>query len=167
MGFVQRLHSIEPTETWQTIFSAASERYDDGVHLAGATPPRLTGAVYLFGYAAEILLKAAYFEFTQVPPGDDLFVAGHFSAVKKHQDYGSPNLHEVDRWANLLIQERVRQGNPLNPLTATLLRYHVGQVSQNWKETLRYRSTRANQAEYDEVKAAVDWLRGQYQQLRS
>lgn len=41
--------------------SASRQRYDDGLSLA--IQGRRTGAIYLWGYAIEMTLKAAYFSF--------------------------------------------------------------------------------------------------------
>jgi hypothetical protein len=52
---------------------AARQRYDDGLTLA--SHGRRTGAIYVWGYAAEMLLKASFFRLIGVPAGRPLTVA--------------------------------------------------------------------------------------------
>jgi hypothetical protein len=50
MSFQDRLVKLEPTETCETLESAAWERYWDGFELATQqTQDRTTGALYLLG----------------------------------------------------------------------------------------------------------------------
>jgi hypothetical protein len=57
-------------------FRAASQRrYDDG--LALAAQGRRTAAIYLWGYAAEMTLKAAYFSFIGHPEAATITWGGH------------------------------------------------------------------------------------------
>src|SRR5205085_55562 len=44
--------------------AAARRRYDEGVALAASGREYRTGAIYVWGYSAEMTLKAAYFSLT-------------------------------------------------------------------------------------------------------
>ena len=50
--------------------AAARQRFDDGLSLAAAG--RRTGAIYLFGYTAEMILKAAYFSLSGLTETDTI-----------------------------------------------------------------------------------------------
>ena len=54
--------------------AAARQRFDDA--LAMALQWRRTGAIYLWGYTAEMILKAAYFSLIGLPETRRLWQAG-------------------------------------------------------------------------------------------
>src|SRR2546421_3835698 len=54
---------------------SARQRYQDGLALAGAG--NRTAAIYLWGYAAEMTLKAAYFSLFGLADDDVITVPGH------------------------------------------------------------------------------------------
>ena len=55
--------------------ASARQRYSDGLALAGAG--NRTAAIYLWGYAAEMTLKAAYFSLFGLADNDVITVRGH------------------------------------------------------------------------------------------
>src|SRR5262249_13564728 len=57
--------------------AAAQQRFDDG--LACAAAGRRTGAIYLWGYSAEMTLKAACFTLTGIAETTYLTLAGHIN----------------------------------------------------------------------------------------
>jgi len=143
---------------------AASERYRDGE--AAATNDRRTAAIYLWGYAAEMTIKAAYFSIASFRPTQNItrqdLDSAKTIAIKQHQvNWTNPrSLHNVAAWAELLIKIR-----PLSPLTSygnanfgaeVQTKCRVVQVL--WSEQLRYHKNVAYQHEVDQMKEAVDWL---------
>jgi hypothetical protein len=55
--------------------ASARQRYDDGFALAAAG--NRTAAIYLWGYAPEMILKAAYFSLSGLGEHDAITVPGH------------------------------------------------------------------------------------------
>jgi hypothetical protein len=105
MSLIQRLshdHSIREFR------AAARLRLREATHLATAN--HRLGAIYLSGYAGEMLLKAAYFRLA----GWGLTVRitlADIQAAKVHATsaLGLPwpgNLHDLTSWTSLLIEER-------------------------------------------------------------
>ena len=168
MSFIARLQLVEPVETWPAMEAAAEERFLDGLALASGTENRTTGAIYLFGYTAEMLLKVAYFRFTNVPRHENL--RGRRGALDKAQNHAAwhgRNLHDLVGWMNLLLDERAAQNRALDIPTAGLLQLHVRVLDGHWREVLRYKQTPATITEMDEVYTSVDWLRTNYDQIGS
>lgn len=140
---------------------AARERFADGVALAESG--RRTGAVYQWGYAVEMTLKAAYFRFagwTPIRPieAGDLRAARDTAAALGFQWVG--NLHSLASWARLLVAGRSSQ--PLrnyrditfgDRIVAQALR-----LERLWNETLRYHSNRATPAEARTVREVAQWF---------
>jgi len=155
MGLVARLSNEEPAETWAVLHRAAEERFRDGMELATGHWERLTGAIYLFGYVAEMILKVAIFR-TRNWSGQHPINISWFKNYASHKCY---NLHDIDGLANLLIDERRSNNNPFDPVFAAELVHNAKTVSANWRETLRYRSIAAQHAELSEVFQSVEWLR--------
>ncbi len=52
-----------------------------------------TGAVYLLGYVAEMLLKTAYFRIISVPTGQN--IAPHLQGARSHASWRGGNLHNL------------------------------------------------------------------------
>jgi len=90
--------------------AAARQRYDDA--LALATSGHRTGAIYLWGYSAEMTLKAAYFSLVGLAETDVITWQGHLQpAINRGQGMGVPwprpgAGHNVSAWAELLVAER-------------------------------------------------------------
>lgn len=91
--------------------AAARERYTDGLELAGRG--RRTGAIYLWGYAAEMTLKAAYFSLLGSAEAEELDWGRHLRpAIQRGRGLGIPwpgrgEGHNVRAWAELLVRARL------------------------------------------------------------
>ena len=100
----------------QTIRSASFARRrrirnEDAWRLAAAG--RGAAAIYLWGYAAEMTLKAAWF--TLIDFRQDRAIKRKYfqTALRSAQDYAialHPNLHDLPNWAQLLMQHRIVLG---------------------------------------------------------
>lgn len=142
---------------------ASRRRYDDA--LALATLKRRTAAIYLWGYAAEMTLKAAYFSFIGHPETAAITWSGHLRpAINAGRAMGIawPNQgsgHNVLAWAEFLILSRAS-----NPATAYTSRFALdvqirGQrIEKLWRETLRYKKNVAYLYEVRQVREATEWL---------
>lgn len=153
-----------PARTWPELEIAAGERFWDGVTLAMAAEPRATGAVYMLGYVAEMLLVASCLRVAGVKP--DVDVRGYMTLANRdyradYRDlYKRPegNDHELSFWLFVLERRRVAAGEPIDAAFHGALAFKVATIAQNWSEMLRYRSVRASEAELWDVIEAVDWI---------
>ena len=147
-------------------FSASAiQRYHDG--LVAAAGGRDLAAIYLWGYGAEMIVKAAYFTLTNVAEGDPLSMSAHlYPAIQLGRGLGiawpqSGAGHNVRAWAELLVLER-----STHPIS--MMAYPAGfgervqacgqRVSQLWNETLRYHKNKPYSYEVAQMRAAVEWL---------
>jgi len=143
--------------------AAARQRFDDGLVLSAAG--KRTAAIYLWGYAAEMILKAAYFSAVGLGDVDGitwnahLLPAIHHGRVAvgiqwPHQGQG----HNVRAWAELLIATRASTaGKAYPPSFGTGVLTHGQRIEQVWSETLRYHKNYAYPHEVRRVREAAEW----------
>lgn len=142
---------------------AAHQRYLDG--LSAASAGRRTAAIYLWGYAAEMTLKAAYFRVSGFAPKQAITAKDRKSAV---QQAGKLNIawptagqgHNVRAWAELLVATRSSTAGQ-NYSTAQFgreVQVRGQRLEKLWNETLRYHKNRAYPYEVEQVLEAVSWL---------
>jgi hypothetical protein len=146
--------------------AAALRRYEEGISLALAGREYRTGAIYLWGYAAEMTLKAAYFRLLGLA---ETAVIGWGANILPAINRGRNVLgvvwpvpgqgHNVRAWADLLIAERAAM---LGAAYAPVFGLQVQECGQNigslWSETLRYHKNVAYLYELRRVREAVEWL---------
>src|SRR5436190_1788620 len=135
---------IRPSHSIREFRTAARLRYQEGRRLAVAGD-RLA-AIYLWGYSAEMLLKAAYFRLKGWLPANpismtDLTQARSY-AVNHLGLQWSSNLHDLTRWRELLIEERKLRMIPYQAAFSRSLNARVNHIYLNWREHLRYRTNR-------------------------
>jgi hypothetical protein len=147
---------------------AARDRFEEAIELAAAG--HRTGAIYLWGYAAEMTLKAAYFSligFDDSKPIErklDLTVAIH-RASKAIQGVTDALLdeergHNVRAWAELLVQVRADDATK-TPYAARFgreIQTYGQRIEQLWRVTLRYRHVDAYFCEVVQMHEAVRWF---------
>jgi hypothetical protein len=145
--------------------AAARQRYNDGLALAVAG--NRTGAIYLWGYAAEMTLKAAYFTLFGLLDDDVITMPGHIQpAINRGRaaplNIAWPNQgagHNVRAWAELLVGVRaLAVDTAYAPAFATQVQGCGQRIWQLWRETLRYHKNRAYLYEVRQVREAADWL---------
>ena len=156
MPFLTRLAVAEPFETWPGMEQAAAQRFWDSLALATADAGHEAGAIYLLGYVAEMLLKTAYFRVTGVPSSQD--IAPHLTAARRNASWRGGNLHDLRSWFVLLNDARSFRGNPWGAAVAATIERHVLIVVSHWRESSRYTSLTATDAELEEAFLSVDWL---------
>jgi hypothetical protein len=139
-------------ETWAEMEDAARERFWDGITLA-CGERREAGAIYLWGYVAEILLKCACLRARRV--------AGNASVAPILQSQGIKH-HRLSDLLDDLRAMRAAAFRPLDPALDRALRAHVAALVGNWDVLLRYRSARGTETEVAEVYAATEWLVDNY-----
>jgi hypothetical protein len=145
--------------------AAARLRYNDGLALSGAG--NRTAAIYLWGYAAEMTLKAAYFSLFGLAEDAVLTWPGHIQpAINRGRaaplNIAWPNQgagHNVRAWAELLVGVRaLSSGTAYAPAFGALVQAHGQRLGQLWRETLRYHKNRAYLYEVRQVREATEWL---------
>jgi len=143
--------------------AAARQRFDDALAMAGQG--RRTGAIYLWGYTAEMILKAAYFSLVGLAETHVLtWKADLRPAIERGRTLGiawpaQGEGHNVRAWAELLVSVRA-----LSPATtyaapfASEVQRQAQRIQQLWRETLRYRKNYAYGYEMRQVREAAEWL---------
>jgi hypothetical protein len=135
--------------------SAAHERFWDGLALA-CGEQRETGAVYLWGYVAEMLLKCACLRARRIPGNTDINAILKSEGIKHHR---------LSDLMDDLRTVRAAAFRPLRPELQRDLRNHVLALVANWDVFLRYRSARAVASELGVVYTAVEWFMSNYPAL--
>ena len=147
---------------------AAWGRYREGNQLAIAAgqqnnPALRHGAIYLFGYVAELVLKAAYFRLRPANALGTIAIPDMHNARNRatshfHVHWPGTNLHFLPGWANLLVHERHLLGQPYAPPFATSLVAQVNRLTLLWTESIRYYYSRPVLAEVGVAHTAARWL---------
>lgn len=164
MALRNRLSVI--AETVQEFNLAANEKYLEGQNLV--VQGDIGAGIYLLGYAAEMLLKNAYFRFTGAALADEIGprlaparsvgrgqqVAGLIPHIP-HESY-----HSLRFWAMLLQASRLVQSRPW-PDTEFALKFErcTESLYNNWWVEMRYRCDLASPEEALQVLNDVAWLR--------
>lgn len=124
-----------------------------------------TAAIYLWGYVAEMTLKAAYFSFTGLTEGSEITVAGHIRPAIARGKAAPLRIawpgggHNVRAWAELLVG--VRAMDPTTAYTPDIeerVQSSGQRIGHLWRETLRYHKNRAYLYEVQQVHSATEWL---------
>lgn len=141
---------------------AAQQRFLDGLSLAPSG--RRTAAIYLWGYAAEMTLKAAYFHLIGFPPTQRITMADLRRAAANAPSLGivwpGNNLHNLEAWTQLLVLSRAATPGWAYADTSFGNRVvAIGRQLQHlWNEVLRYHRNVAYLYEVARVKTATEWL---------
>jgi len=139
--------------------AAAEQRFWAGLCLATTEAGHEASAIYLWGYVAEMLLKAAYCEFTQKPPCDDVY--GPLKTEIK-----SANLHSLRGLGVFLIDTRA-QFAPMDAAVAGDLLIRIQSLETHWNVAMRYSSVPATESELEDVYESIRWIRSAYADLWS
>jgi hypothetical protein len=122
--------------------AAARQRFDDGFALAGQG--RRTGAIYLWGYSAEMALKAAYFSLTLAgthPIDWKTHILAAIDHGRKVRMITWPTRgqgHNVRAWAELLVAERAATpGRAFSPNLGREVQSKGQKIGLLWNEMLR------------------------------
>jgi hypothetical protein len=142
--------------------AAARQRFDDALALSAAG--RRTGAIYLWGYTAEMVLKAAYFSFIGLGETADITWTSHLQpAIKRGRVLGivwpQPGAgHNVRAWAELLVTERACTTAAHSGSLGLDVQRHGQRIEQVWRETLRYHKNFAYLHEMRQARQAAEWF---------
>ena len=150
--------------------AAARARFADGLALAGAG--RRTGAIYLWGYSAEMTLKAAFFTLTGVGETDPITWSGELQPAIEHGrkvyniHWPKPGAgHNVRAWSELLVAEWSARGAPYPLRFRHAVQRRGTRIGMLWRETLCYDQNVAYSHEVGRVREAAEWLLTHVSQL--
>lgn len=142
---------------------AARLRFNDG--LALASQGRRTGAIYMWGYCAEMTLKAAFFTLSQGETVSLTWPLHIQPAIQRGRTIHAipwPNSgsgHNVRAWAELLVAERASiPGRAYDADTGRQIQTCGQRIGLLWSETLRYHDNLAYPHEATQVRLAAEWL---------
>lgn len=163
---VQRLKA----DSIEEFTEAARARLEDGRALVAQG--RGLAAIYLWGYSAEMILKAAFFRWAGFSVNQPILIGDIRNAV----DLGratyhivwpkAGDLHNIGCWGVLLREHRHALGKPLaGKQFLRRMQFHSACVYQYWRETLRYHKNRAYAYEIESVFASAQWLVSQVDHL--
>jgi hypothetical protein len=145
--------------------ASARQRYDDG--LIAAAGGRGLAAIYLWGYSAEMLVKAAYFSVLGVGEGTTLEMGVHLKpAIQLGRGLGiawpqGGEGHNVRAWSELLILERATHPDPAMAYAVNFgdqVQARGQRISQIWNETLRYHKNKPYLHEVAQIRDAAEWF---------
>ena len=159
----KRLPARWQPESIREFRASARWRFDEGMALAAAG--YRSGAIYLWGYSAEMILKAAYFSLLGRAETDSLTWVGDIlpaiyagRARKIDWPYQGQG-HNVRAWAELLVAEHAATpGAAYPPLFGQEVQACGQSIGQLWSETLRYHKNVAYLYEMNQVREAAEWL---------
>ena len=141
--------------------AAALQRANDAQTLVAAE--RRTAAIYLWGYAAEMTLKASYFAVIGFGEVQRITIPDLRAARLTAPRLGvAPfaNLHDTRGWAELLVATRAAIPGYAYPIPGFGNRVVSAgfRVYALWRESLRYHKNVAYEYELAQVQNASQWL---------
>ena len=68
------------------------------------------------------------------------------------------NLHNLNRWGELIVEERRWRANPIPMAFASRISTQIIQVANNWREDMRYPGNQPRSGEVVVTFEAVRWL---------
>jgi hypothetical protein len=119
--------------------AAAWQRSLDAIALEEAG--RRSGAIYLWGYVAEMILKAAYFDVKGFAHPQPITTPLLRAELSTHSGAANPrNLHDLTLWAQALVNLRISTSGLAysDPAFGNLVVAKAQTLYGLWRETLRY-----------------------------
>ena len=148
----------------QSFRAAAATRYADATE--AATADRRTAAIYLWGYTAEMIVKAAYFHATGFMETQPIRMADLDAArnagigIYRVSWPPAGRFHNVRAWCDLLVAYRSLPFKTPYPTVkfGDEVKQRGRQIEPIWNETLRYHDNVAYPQEVERMREAVSWL---------
>jgi hypothetical protein len=129
-------------------------------------------AIYLYGYSAEMRVKAAYFRFDlrqqDLDPQTVLDHPRRSSAVGQFEMLGlpkRPGAHDILGWAQLLVAKRASLSMRYESALEREVVNQARVISDRWNETLRYRLNTPYGHEVRLVHETAVWFGSNYHRL--
>ena len=148
-------------ETLSDLAFSAGARFDDAVELLASG--RFAGAVYFFGFSAEMWLKlaAAHCRDPFITPT----TAWDGAPIKRWMERNAPMIqresyHSLEFWSEFIILFRDTSTTPLSSEMAGQLRHHVvRRLYQDWHVNIRYRALPVAEHDAWRVYQDAEWVR--------
>jgi len=155
-------------ETIQGFEAAAEEKYEDGFNLLASDSPG--SGVYLMGYAAEMLLKSAYFRIAglgvNTPITRQELAQARAEATRLGVSTDAEHFHNVAFWSELIIKKRLQQSRGLALPLTTELDLRSRRLAQNWFVEMRYHFLQGVTAQdLEDVLDDVVWIKSSHEEL--
>ena len=151
---------------------AGEDRFRDAMVLA--RQGRRMGAIYMFGYVVEAMLKCAFFRLLDYRP--ETLIRLGAGGVDDPRQLGRTDLgvtehaegpHNPLFWARMVVELRIRNESPLSAEATRALISKAQRIRNNWKVAMRYCRDRSDLTDLREVWKDVMWMRTQYSMLWS
>jgi hypothetical protein len=128
---------------------------------------RRLAAIYMYGYAVEMLVGAAYFRLIEYGLDTDITSQARRLAEKqaRQEKLMSSEPHDLSGWAKLLIVTRQRRSTGFSQSLAMQLRFQADVVYDRWRPNLRYRTLVPTLNDVSAVRHAALWFQDQYGKL--
>ena len=128
-----------PGESIDEYVLAAHQRLGEGTQLQIGSP---NGAVYLFGYVAELTIKAATYRLFGLPVNQCIpnRTFQHVEWMMKKDGLRLHGPHDIMAWANFLVDHcKPMLSGAAYPLGfGNDVKHHAGMIDANWSPSLRY-----------------------------
>lgn len=139
---------------------ASEERFLDAQELLARGQG--TGAAYLLGYVAEMVLKTAIGRFDGARPSDRVYPL--LAPAKKLAEAALPSrkfkgYHDVLSWAFALREKRKRKGRPLREDLAQNLINRASRIDRAWAVELRYFGLEVEVRDAERLLGDVAWIK--------
>lgn len=148
-------------ETVRTFLAAAQARFDEGTLLLGSG--HSGGAVYLFGYVAESVLKAAAFR--HYGHGlDDVVRQEDRAALEGLMKPWLSGLvpkgpHDIVKWAKwLVVSNGLLNRTPFPTSLGLEIERHANMIDTQWSPSLRYHVVHLPFLDALDVQLSARWL---------
>lgn len=140
---------------------SAEEKCDEALSLKKAG--HYGAAIYLAGYAAEMLLKYAYMRLTGALPSESVetrlaparYRAKHLMTVSVADE----SYHSLVFWLQLLLEERRSMSRQLGAGVEQAFIKRVSHLYSDWWVEMRYRPDQATPMEAQQALEQASWLK--------
>ena len=152
-------------DTIARFVKAAPMRLEEGDVLSAAHP---LASIYICGYAAEMIIKAAYFKnlgygaLAEI----DRDTRNRAIAVAQLRGFLGGDPHDILGWARFLVWDKGNLHGPAyHPKFSSQLVVMAALVHENWRPQMRYRYATPPAATVRVVRNAAGWLVDNYARL--
>jgi hypothetical protein len=139
---------------------SAAEKYEAGFELL--TLGHTGSGIYLLGYAAEMLLKAAYFRFIGLSENDVVSASRRQEARIDAQTLGitvsDEGFHSIEFWSLLLRLRRHADGRLFPSGFENELIAHASTLHLNWHFAMRYLPGTAYTVDNESMFESTSWF---------
>lgn len=155
-------------ETIAIFESTAEEKYEDGFNLLSYVSPG--NGIYLMGYAAEMLLKSAYFRIIGLsettPITRQHLRDARSEAARLSVGASDEQFHNVEFWGEIVIKKRIQQARGLPFAFVVELENRTRRLALNWFVEMRYRDLQGvTKQDLEDVFDDVVWIKSNYERF--